>query len=244
MYRMPIAAAVSRKSMHAMFVRAGHEAVVVMQHRGNDAGGAIGRRGDDAATGGVFLVHRERVEIDPVEDRQRIAQRRFRPIAQFRVHARRAALHLEAARQHAGFAHAACDAILHRLPDRQQAAADFRLAAPDLFVFEHQLRDALACLVAQREQFVAAVERVGQRCRVRHDLVVGRFVVIDHEAAADRVVVARRQFLAVCVEGAEAHAVGVIRQLLALVEHADRFSRRMRFRACRAGAVSSRCGCV
>ena len=71
---MPIAAAVSRKSIDAAFVGAGHEARVVVQHRRHDAGGAVGGGGDDAAAGGVFLVDGQRVEVDPVKHLQRVAQ--------------------------------------------------------------------------------------------------------------------------------------------------------------------------
>ena len=39
---------------------------VVAQHRRHDAGGAVGRRGDDLAAGGVLLVHRHRVDRQPV----------------------------------------------------------------------------------------------------------------------------------------------------------------------------------
>ena len=203
---------------HAVVVRAGHEAMIVVQHGRDDAGGAVGRRGDDTAAGGVLLVDRERVQIHPVEDRQRIAQRRLGALAQFAVHRRRAPLHLEPARQHAAVANAAGDAILHRLPDGEQPLTDFRLAAPGLLVFQHDPGDGLAGIRAQPEQFVAGMERVRQRRGVGHDAVFGGLVVVDHEAAADGVVVARREHLAVGGERGEAHAVAVVGQLLALVE--------------------------
>ena len=76
-----MAAAVSRKSTTPRVGGAGHEARVVVQHRRHDAGGAVGRRGDDAAAGGVFLVDRQRVQVDPVEHLQRVAQRRARGCA-------------------------------------------------------------------------------------------------------------------------------------------------------------------
>ena len=202
----------------ALLVRAGYEAVVVVHHGRDDACRAVRRCRYDTAAGGVFLVDRERVEIDPVEDRQRIAQGLFRTVTQFLHHGRGAALHLQAAGQHAGLAHAARDAIRHRLPYRQKSAANLRRAAPDLFVPEHDLGDGLARFLAQREQFVAAVERVGQGRRVSDDPVVGGFVVIDDEAAADRVVVARRDHLATRIECREAHAIRVVRQFLPLVE--------------------------
>ena len=101
-------------------------AVVVHDGR-DDAGGAVGRRGDDAAAGGVLLVDRERVQVDPVEDRQRIAQRGFRTFAQILGHRRRAALHVQAAGQHAAFADAARDASL---PSRARSSAGRRGSRP------------------------------------------------------------------------------------------------------------------
>ena len=61
---------------------------------------------------------------------------------------------------------------------------------------------------------------------------VGRRLVADDEAAADRVVDAARQLAAVGVERREAHAVGVERQRLAAVEEQVVASRRRRSRAC------------
>ena len=72
-----MAAAVSRKSYNSRLGRTGDEARVVMQHRRHDAGGAIGGRRDHAPAGGVFLIHRQRVEIHPVQHDQRIAQCRL-----------------------------------------------------------------------------------------------------------------------------------------------------------------------
>ncbi len=59
---------------------------------------------------------------------------------------------------------------------------------------------------------------MGDRRGVRHDAVQFGLLLVDHETAADRVVVALEGHLAVPAQGAEAHAVGVQRQLFALVE--------------------------
>ncbi len=56
-----------------------------------------------------------------------------------------------------------------------------------------------------------------QRSVVGDDAVFGRFVLVDHEAAADGVVVARGDDFAGSVVSGEAHAVGVERQFLPLV---------------------------
>src|SRR3546814_5527428 len=44
-------------------------------------------------------------------------------------------------------------------------------------------------------------------------------VLVDHETAAHRVVIARGYHRVVGIKGGEAHAVGVVGQLLALVHH-------------------------
>ena len=66
-----------QKAHDAVIAGAGHEARVVVQHRGNDPRRAVGGGGDHPSAGGVFLVHGERVQRNPVEHRQRIGQRRF-----------------------------------------------------------------------------------------------------------------------------------------------------------------------
>lgn len=188
-----------------------------MQHRRDDPGRAIGGRGDHAAAGRVLLVHRQRVEVDPVQHRQRVAHGRFRLAGQLAVQRRRAARDVQATRQGAFLADAAGHARLHRVPDRPQPVADLVFAAPGLLVLEHQRRDAQAAALALGQQLVAALERVRQRGLVGHDAVRGRIVLVDHEAAADGVVVAGGDDLVVGVIGGEAHAVGVVGQLLPLV---------------------------
>jgi hypothetical protein len=113
-----------QKAHHAVFVRAGDKAHVVMQHRRNDPGRTVGGRGDHAPAVGVFFVDGQGVEVDPVEHRQRIAQADLGS-AQLAMQRRGAALDLQAARQDAFVAAAGGDAVLHHLPDFQQAGAGF-----------------------------------------------------------------------------------------------------------------------
>ena len=178
----------------AVFVRARAEALVVVQHRRDDAGRAVGRRGDDAAAGGVFLVHRQRVEVDPVEDGQRIAQRGFR--------LRRAVPRTSPARgaSRAG-RRAACRSRACRAPRRpaspsRSSSRPARISASlrqTLSFAQHQLRDR-SCRASSQSASSSSPEweRIRQRRRVGDDAVFGRFVLVDDEAAADRVVVARR----------------------------------------------------
>ena len=74
LYSTPIAAAVSRKRRMPASRRARAIVAVIAQHRGNDAGRAVGRRGHDAAAGGVLLVDGHREEADPVHDLMRRAR--------------------------------------------------------------------------------------------------------------------------------------------------------------------------
>jgi hypothetical protein len=66
---------------------------------------------------------------------------------------------------------------------------------------------------------VAGRKRVRLLGGVGDDAVVCSLVIVDHEPTAYRVVVAAGQFVVVGVIRGEAHAVGVERQLLALVEN-------------------------
>src|SRR5450830_1906847 len=61
----------------------------------------------------------------------------------------RAAPHLHRAGQRSFLFAAALDAVLHDIPDAQQAAADVFFGAPDFFVFHHQLADRNPIGVAQ-----------------------------------------------------------------------------------------------
>ena len=126
----------------AAVVRAGHEARVVVQHRRDDAGRAVGRRGDDAAAGGVLLVDRQRVEVDPVHHRQRIAQRGLgvAPSAP-RCRSARAALDLEAAGQDAlGARSRARRSPASRRQMRSRPASHLGVACARALVAPHQLR--------------------------------------------------------------------------------------------------------
>ena len=54
----------------------------VVKDGGDDPGRAVGGSGDDAATGGVLFVDGERVEVDPVEDGERIGEGGFVAVAE------------------------------------------------------------------------------------------------------------------------------------------------------------------
>src|SRR5690606_4646194 len=111
----------------------------------------------------------------------------------------------------------ALHAGLHGLPQLAQAGLDLLRAAPAAFVLEHHPGDAQPALPRPRQQLVAAGERIRHAGGVGDDPVFGRLVLVDHEAAPDRVVIAAGDFVALGIVGGKAHAVGVIGQLVALV---------------------------
>src|SRR5690606_41503407 len=85
----------------AALVGAGDGMGIVVQYRRDDAGGAVGRCGDHAPTGGVFLVHCQSPEVDPVEPAQRIFHVAALEAAQLARQDRSATAYLETARQDA-----------------------------------------------------------------------------------------------------------------------------------------------
>jgi len=126
--------------------------------------------------------------------------------------------HLQAPRQDAGLPAAALDAGLHGRPDAEEAGADLLVAPPGALVVEHQLPDGEPGRLRELKEVLAAAERVGDRGRVGdHPVGAGR-PLVDHEAAADRVVDALLELGAVGVEGGEAHAVRVGGEEVAVVE--------------------------
>ncbi|MNM90877.1 hypothetical protein D3C81_1031550 [compost metagenome] len=186
-----------------------------MQHSRDDAGGAIGGGGDHPSAKGVFFIHGQGVEVDPVQHRKRVTQTRLRIAAQLAIECSGAASDLEPTRQDALIAATGSDAVLHHLPDPQQAAAGFAFRAPGRFVGQHDLADRQVLRGAMAEQFLGSLEREGQHRTVFDDTVGTGGIFIDDKATAHRVVLAAADLQTGAVEGAENHAVGVIGQRLA-----------------------------
>ena len=206
---------------HALVVGSRHEAGVVVQHRRDDAGRPVRRRRHDPPPGGVLLVDRQRVEGHPVHRGERVAGVLA---AQLPREPRRPARHLEAAGEHPLGTAAVVDALLHHLPQVQQALAHLGLGAPRQLVGHHDPADRQPRLRAPLEQLVTGGERVPHRGVVRHDHVLADLVLVEHEPAADRVVVPLPQGRLALGRvgrgpGGEAHAVRVERQRLAAVQH-------------------------
>ena len=88
---------------------------------GNDACGSIGGRGDDAATGGVLLVDGHGVDGDPVDGGKGIGGADG---VETLGEAMGAAANVEAAGQDAFGGDAALGALLHDLPEGEDAGAN------------------------------------------------------------------------------------------------------------------------
>ncbi|MCY1176294.1 hypothetical protein D9M73_165600 [compost metagenome] len=121
-------------------------------------------------------------------------------------------LDLQTAGQDAFVAATGGDAVLHHLPDPQQAAAGFAFRAPGRFIGQHDLADRQVLRGPMAEQLFCRFEREGQYRAVFDDTVGTRGIFIDDKAAAHRVVLAAADLQTRAVEGAEDHAIGVIGQ--------------------------------
>lgn len=126
---------------------------IVAQHRRHHAGTAVGRRRHDAPAGGVLLVHCDRVDADVVHHGVRCLSVALPIGRETLVQAVRAALHFEAAEQHAFSAHAAIDAREHGSSDALDVRVDLgTLPQPEL-VGEHDFCDSMVMLAAHYKQF-------------------------------------------------------------------------------------------
>ncbi|MNF80051.1 hypothetical protein D3C84_622840 [compost metagenome] len=204
-----------QEAHHTVFIGAGDKAHVVMQDGRDDPRCTVSGRGHHAPAVGVFFVDGQGVQVHPVQHGQRVAQRGLRVLAQLPVQRRRAPLDLQATGQNTFVATTGVDAVLHHLPDFQQAGAGFRFRAPGAFVGQHHLADGQTVGAAMTQQVLGAFEREGQGRGVFDDAVGAGGVFVDHKATAHRVVLAAADLQAGGIKGAKDHAIGVIGQRLA-----------------------------
>ena len=163
-----MAPAVSRKSIDAAVARARHEAAVVVQHGGHDAGRAVGRRGHDPAAGRVLLVHRQREQVHPVEHRQRVARAaRGREACDASSAARR--LTFRPPGSVPSERRPRSTQRLHHVPDLHQAGVDRVVVAPVALVVAHHLRDrqAVGARTAPAARRPCGTAAAGSWCRAR-----------------------------------------------------------------------------
>jgi hypothetical protein len=102
---------------HALALRVDRVIKIVADDRGDDAGGAIGRRGDDASSGGVLLVDRHGVDAEPVHDAVRLQAVCAVLGEQLLMDVAGAALHLQTAGKDSRQSQPALHAGFHRRPD-------------------------------------------------------------------------------------------------------------------------------
>jgi hypothetical protein len=182
-----------------------------MRHGGNNSGSSVGRRGDDAASRGVFFVHGDGPHIQPVHSAQRIAGLCFFEALR---QVGGASLYLETSGSPARLKSAG-RAVLHGLPDLAHAVADLLDRPPSHFVGEHDEVNGEALVFADAEQFAGAAERVKKRTVCAGG---GRRAFFGDESAANRVVDAGIERLAVGTEGRKAHAIRVPRKQRILIK--------------------------
>ena len=136
------------------------EALVVMQDRRDDARRAVRRRGHDPSTCGILLVHRERIEVHPVQNAQRIPECAFGIIDEFFVQSAGHGV-LPAVRREDSpsrfVPRATHPCITSQI--RSRAVADLRFRTPGLLVLEDKCRNAQHLIVALPQERGAAVER-------------------------------------------------------------------------------------
>ena len=99
---------------------------------------------------------------------------------------------------------------------------DLGITAPDALIAPHDAGDGSLLALTQHQQLIAAAKRQGQWSEIGHDAFFGAAAgcgfVADDEAAAHGVVNAVDDLRACAIESHEAHAVGMQRQRLLVVE--------------------------
>ena len=213
----------------AAFLDCGDVVERIVQHGGDDAGRPIRRRGDDAASRGVLLVHGHRDEVDPFEVVAGI------PVGvlglEFEVPVVCAAADLEPSGQITGAVQGRRSAFLHHRVDVEQSVPDLVLVAHRQFVGVHDLGDGQIVLAAALKQLDSGVEGIGQlfviglelgvddgvrdselgiavsRVRLGGLLLVEELGLRGHEPAADGVVGLLGEGLPGSVIGGHGHSV-------------------------------------
>ena len=108
-----------QESAHVFVTRATAMVKVVLEHRGNNPGRAIGGRRHNPATDRVLLIHRQGIQRHPVHGVQRLIAKGVALTLQLAVQLRRPPFDLEAAGHNSFGTAAAVDTGLHDLPERE-----------------------------------------------------------------------------------------------------------------------------
>ena len=194
----------------------GAKAVVIVHHRRHDARCPIGRRSDNPPACRIFFIHRHRVDIDEIKNRELVFQRILGAGTQRAIQLGRTALDPQAARQMALGTTAACHTGFHGIPYLVQACVQLGVGAPSVLIASHHLSDREASAHGNGQQFVSAGKRVFKPSRVNHQLgLIDRSVSLflrDHKATTHRKVASLLDLLAVACKSQEARAIGMKRQ--------------------------------
>ena len=183
---------------------------VVAQHRRNDPGRAIGRRGDDPPARRILLVDRHGVDADEIHDLvggMKIAPGRFHQAVVDRLGA---AHDLQAPGQRAGLREAPVDAGEHHVEDALDMGVRLAFRPKRRLVGPHQFGDRKPALAPARQKLGPRAKGIGKLRFGRGRIVAG--AVADDEAAADREpgLVGERPALHVARD--EPHGVGMARR--------------------------------
>ena len=147
-----------------------NETFIVARDRRYHARGSIGGRSDHASACGILLIHRHRVDRNPIERGQRIGGRAGTFLVDETLRqAVRAAPHIQTAGENSFGRDSAFDAIVHGLPDTIDAGAHAFLRLP-LFarderglIPQHEFADAEPVSFGEFQQLRGAVERIWDR---------------------------------------------------------------------------------
>ena len=117
---------------------------VIAQDCRRHARGAIGRRGDDLAARGVFLIHRHGVDAEPVVGDMRLGDVQTLLRLKLVMDALRPALHAETAGQHALLGETPVDNGVHRSGDGVDPLVQLRRRQVGFLIRPLHLGDGLA----------------------------------------------------------------------------------------------------
>ena len=196
------------------------EVQIVADRRRHDSGSAVGGRGHDAATSGIFLVDGHGIDRQPIIREHGIEAVRAPLLLQLVMDRLGAAANFQPARQLAFLAQAAVDAACHRIPDPVEAGIEVFAGAHHFLIRPFHLGNRQTRRSRHGEHLLRRREGIG------HLLARGLLLLLLHgqklgighdEAAADRIVDLGQQNPAVLVERRQAHAVGVAGQRSLLV---------------------------
>ena len=156
--------------------------IVVGEHCRNDTTGAVGRRGNNAAAGGVLFVDRQREHVHPVDNIHRVVRQLIAGDQQT-TQRRSATRHAQRPRQHTFGVHAAIDTGAHGLPDVFKIGLDLLLAVQRQFVLHHHAGERQTGFFAVAQHFLCRFKRIRNLQFAR--VFFAEMLFVDDKTAAD-----------------------------------------------------------